>query len=63
MIVHVEGDLGSSTFDITIENADAAQLFAIAGIIHSNAQVALAAQMQQQMSRQPHILTPDGRLS
>lgn len=46
MVVHVEGELGSSNFNIEIKNADAAQLFAIAGIIHANANVALAAQMQ-----------------
>lgn len=62
MIVHVEGELGSSTFDIAIQNADAAQLFAIAGIIHSNAQIALAAQMQQSARGQKHIVVPGGRL-
>lgn len=47
-IIHIEAEPGSSMLDVTIQNADAAQLFAAAGIIHSNAQVALAAQMQEQ---------------
>lgn len=61
--VHIEADAGSSLFSIEIKNADAAQLFAIAGIIHANANVALAAQMASQEARRAHLVVPEGRLS
>jgi len=45
MIVHAEADGGSSRIDLSIENADAVQLFGLADILRANANVALAGQM------------------
>lgn len=45
MVVHAEADAGSSHIDLTIENADAVQLFGLADILRANANVALAGQM------------------
>lgn len=45
MIVHAEADAGSSRIDLSIENADAVQLFGLADILRANANVALAGQM------------------
>ncbi len=50
-IVHIEAEMGSSIFDVHMENCDPAQLFAIAGIIETNARVALAGQMAEQEAR------------
>lgn len=47
MTIRAEADLGSSLIDLRIENADASQLFAVAGMIHANAMAALAGQMAQ----------------
>ncbi len=41
----IDAELGSSLLNITITNADAAQLFAAASILEANARVALAGQM------------------
>lgn len=64
MIVHAEAALGSSIIDVTIENADAAQLYALAEIIRMNANAAFAAQMSQAhaVSRPSPIETVHGRL-
>lgn len=47
-IIIIDGEMGSSILDIEIVNANAAQLFAAAGILEANARVALAGQMAQQ---------------
>lgn len=47
MIVHAEAELGSSLIDLSIANADAVQLLALAELIHANGMAALASQMAQ----------------
>lgn len=44
----IEAELGSSLLQLTITNANAAQLFAAAGILEANARVALAGEMSFQ---------------
>lgn len=45
MIVHAEAAAGSSLINLKVENADAAQLFALAGMLQMNAEAAMLGQM------------------
>lgn len=56
MVVHAEADMGSSLINLTIENADAAQLFALAEMIRTNGQIALAQQMTHEAMPAPSPL-------
>lgn len=47
MVIHCEAELGSSLLDISIHNADAAQLFALSEMLRVNGMAALAQQMSQ----------------
>jgi hypothetical protein len=63
MTVHAEADLGSSMIDLRIENADAAQLYALAEMIRMNATAAFAAQMAQSHAEaRPTIVPVHGRI-
>lgn len=50
-IIHAEGEIGSAIFDLTIENANAVQLFGIAKIIEAQAMVTLAANQVAEADR------------
>lgn len=64
MTVHAEAELGSSMINLHIENADAAQLFAVAEMLHMNATAAFAAQIAQSHaeSRPSPIVPVHGRI-
>lgn len=65
MIVHCEAELGSSLLDLNIENADAAQLYALAEMLRMNGNAAFAAQMAQSQhasSRPSPIVPIHGRI-
>lgn len=60
-VIHLEADLGSSIFDIHIENCDPIQLLGCAEMLHAQGMMALAGQQaaQAQMDNRNRLVTAD----